>query len=285
MARTFGKFTTTIYDSDEFRALTFAQQGVYYMLGLQGEISAAGVLPLRFKRWTRNASDATVSGLQEALDHLAALGHVVYDEDTEELLIVKFVKWDKGYANEKRRPVVAEAAGDIASLDLRRALAEELRGIASDMASDAISDTASDAISAWLSRLASDIAPDTASDTASDTTSRFDRSVVKEGEYVPPLLKPQSGREEPSPLDADDEPSPFCTKHPAGTEQPCGPCGTAKRRNKAWHTAAPERARRVAARVRERQAAANNCTRCDGTWITDDDGRPTRDKCNHRRTA
>jgi DNA-binding transcriptional ArsR family regulator len=30
------------------------------------------------------------------------------------------------------------------------------------------------------------------------------------------------------------EPSPFCSKHPDGTEQPCGGCGTARKRHELW---------------------------------------------------
>ena len=31
-----------------------------------------------------------------------------------------------------------------------------------------------------------------------------------------------------------EEPSPFCSKHPIGTEEKCGPCGGARKRNEAW---------------------------------------------------
>ena len=32
----------------------------------------------------------------------------------------------------------------------------------------------------------------------------------------------------------DQEPSPFCVKHPSGTDRPCGPCGTARTRHRLW---------------------------------------------------
>lgn len=38
-------------------------------------------------------------------------------------------------------------------------------------------------------------------------------------------------REDRSGSSPDQEPSPFCSKHPDGTEKPCGPCGTARKRH------------------------------------------------------
>jgi hypothetical protein len=35
-------------------------------------------------------------------------------------------------------------------------------------------------------------------------------------------------------LALDVEPSTFCSRHPAGTEDPCGPCGVARRRHDRW---------------------------------------------------
>lgn len=40
--------------------------------------------------------------------------------------------------------------------------------------------------------------------------------------------------EDRSRSDPDQEPSPFCSKHPEGTEQPCGGCGTARKRHEMW---------------------------------------------------
>lgn len=44
----------------------------------------------------------------------------------------------------------------------------------------------------------------------------------------------EEGAPPPTPLSTVDEPSPFCSKHPAGTERPCGPCGTARKRHDRW---------------------------------------------------
>lgn len=33
------------------------------------------------------------------------------------------------------------------------------------------------------------------------------------------------------------EPSPFCYRHPIGSDTKCGPCGGARKRNESWHRA------------------------------------------------
>jgi hypothetical protein len=125
-----------------------------------------------------------------------SLGHVIYDEDTEELLIVKFAKWDKGYANEKRRPVLEDAAREIVSETLRAVLADELSKIAADLP-DIPSDATSDSPSDRAIRLTRKCLLDTASDIAPDATTRFDRVVVTKDELVTPTHNPQSATPAP----------------------------------------------------------------------------------------
>ena len=44
-----------------------------------------------------------------------------------------------------------------------------------------------------------------------------------------------------TPLAGSPEPSPFCSKHqPYGTEEPCGPCGTTRKRHQIWERAQRE---------------------------------------------
>lgn len=178
MARSYGRFTTSIYRDKDFRALTLAQQGAYFMLGLQAEVSAAGTLSLTLRRWSRLASDQTADSFGAVLAEVQKLEHVLIDEDTDELLIVKFVKWDGGYTNSKRLPVVREAALAIESSTLRYALAVEMHKLG-------------------LVDIASELVPDALSDRASDAVSPSDRVVVTEGELVVPTHNPQSATLEP----------------------------------------------------------------------------------------
>lgn len=72
-----------------------------------------------------------------------------------------------------------------------------------------------------------------------------------------------------------------CTRHPDGNpgDEPCRGCQRVEERRE-------RRAARDADKAaREREQLRNACTRCDGVWITNDDGSPSKRKCDHRRTA
>jgi hypothetical protein len=275
--RNYGRFTTTIYRDDDFRALTIAQQGVYYLLGLQPEMAATGTLSLTLRRWSNMAADLTVEELRDHLKALEAHGHVVIDEDTEELLIVKFVKFDGGIGNEKRRPVIEEAASTIASTAIRQTLGHEIANLG-------------------YADMASKVAPDTAfrppGNALSDGQSGFDRVVVKQGDQIPQPLhrnpegEPQSACPIPEPAATGasaEPPSMTCSKHPAGTEEACGPCGTARKRYAAWAETKLER--EVAARKAAAEARAA-CEFCDDRGMRlDERTRQPIARCDHRSTS
>lgn len=71
-----------------------------------------------------------------------------------------------------------------------------------------------------------------------------------------------------------------CTAH-VGVADP-GPCkGCRAAREKAERDLETENRRDLL----EAERLSRNCDRCDGHHVTDDDGRPTRQKCNHRKAA
>ena len=180
MPRAYVQYTTSIWNDDDFRDLTARQQALYFLLRGQAEVTAAGVLPLRPRRWSRMASDWTPDGIEEVLADLEQLGHVVTDETTEELLVVKFVKWDGGYTNSKRIPVIRDAALGVESPKLRRKLAGELHRLGlSDVASRLTADAPPDNPSDALSKQRADTPPDA----LSDRESGFDRVGVKQGDH------------------------------------------------------------------------------------------------------
>lgn len=73
-------------------------------------------------------------------------------------------------------------------------------------------------------------------------------------------------------------PQPWCSRHPGGTDTPCGACGRARGANE--HA----KAERDDARRTERQASAEGCTLCDEGWLLGPDGKPVDParRCNHR---
>ncbi|HEX4432810.1 MAG TPA: hypothetical protein VHZ96_26290 [Frankiaceae bacterium] len=71
-----------------------------------------------------------------------------------------------------------------------------------------------------------------------------------------------------------------CTAHRGIADPgPCNGCRVAREQAERRADAALEQA------AREHEARRIACTRCDGTWIVDDQQRPTRRKCDHRRSA
>jgi hypothetical protein len=134
MSRNYANFSTAIWrPGDDFGDLTMPAQWAYFMLGTQPDISAAGVLSLNVRRWSKRTKGGTRQMVVDALQELQAAEKVFYDYDTEELLIRTFVKADGGYGNQKRRPVIERAALDLESPRLRGILAAELRKLGDEV--------------------------------------------------------------------------------------------------------------------------------------------------------
>jgi len=236
---------SAIWNDPHFRKLTGAAQRAYLMLVTQHDISSAGTLALTMNRWAGYAIDTTSDALSEALSELESHRFIVVDGDLEELLVRKFVKWDRGYTNEKRRAAIIHAAKSALSPRVRETLALELRKLGMP---DALSDGASDTPRGGYTQ-----------DLVTEVST--DRSLDPEPEKEPT----------PIPLAAGTAPPEFCPKHPDGTDKPCGPCKTARLRRLSWE----KTARATAIKARD------SCPRCRGSgWIEDENGNPAR-KCPH----
>lgn len=95
MARTHARVQATLWQDEDWRALSGAAQRVYLLLISQPQINHCGVLPLVPRRWARLAGDTTLDDVLDALGELEAARFVVGDEETEEILIRTFVKHDR----------------------------------------------------------------------------------------------------------------------------------------------------------------------------------------------
>ncbi len=132
MARSEGRILVEIWDDPDFIALLIEDQRNYLFLFSQRDTAHTGVLPLRERRWSNTAMDATPSGISASLRRLEAAGFVVVDESTEEVLVRSLIRRDKIF----RQPNVLRAAQDqmaqIASRKIRSALLTELDRIAAE---------------------------------------------------------------------------------------------------------------------------------------------------------
>lgn len=255
MPRSYGRVATSIWRDKDFRNLTPEARFTYTMLFGQPNISAAGVLELTVTRWAGHTG-YPLPVLRDALAELVEQGYVVIDEDAEELLIRSFVKWDGGANNDLRRKAIADAANVVASDELRAAIAVELDRIG---VPHALTRPPVDPIEAR-------------------------RVVVTLGESVDP--QPVSATGEPDATLGDAEPpSPFCSKHPKGTEKSCGPCGTAKLRYLRWVKTQPLE---VAAKAAADAVALAECPHCDELgFVLDPETKTPTKKCtaHSRRSA
>lgn len=249
MARTYANVDVGIWDDPDFCGLSAGAQRTYFMLITQTDITACGSLALTLRRWSKTCLEQDLTAW---LAELEDARFVVIDEDSEELLVRTFVKWDGGYKHSKRVLAVIAYARAIRSRPLRDAVADELAKLGVSIANPIPIDTQS---------------------VANPEATGFGRSVVNVGDQESTPHSTIQERE-PPPSEADVEPSPFCSQHPNGTTKACGPCGTAKLRHARWMKRAPAR---DAAALARRQ----NCPDCHGAvWLEDGS------KCNHtRRTA
>jgi hypothetical protein len=136
MARAHGRVLSSIWEDEDFIALTQQQQRLYLFLISQPNLNHAGLLPLTLRRWARKAMGLTAAELDEHLDALAKAHFIVLDEDTEELLIRSFVRNDGVWRMPKVMGAMVSGALEIESKALRRALLDEMDRIPLDDLSD-----------------------------------------------------------------------------------------------------------------------------------------------------
>jgi hypothetical protein len=94
VARTHARVQGAIWNDVEWRRLSTNAQWSYLMLLSQPEINNCGVLALVPRRWSGYAVDMTLKDLEAALLELENAGFVLYDDETQELVIRTFVKHD-----------------------------------------------------------------------------------------------------------------------------------------------------------------------------------------------
>lgn len=131
--RSYAQVVTSIWTDPDFCARSAGAQRTYFMLFSQPEINAAGILPLTVKRWALTVKQSERKNVSAWLSELAAAGFIVTDETTEELLVRSFIKWDHGYNNIKRIPVILDGMRAVRSLKLASILRDEARKLDLDV--------------------------------------------------------------------------------------------------------------------------------------------------------
>lgn len=120
---------TGIWAEPSIRALPSDAQRAYLLVYTQPDLSFCGVLPYRLKRLANLSSDDNPKKLSKALDILAKTGHIVVDEDAEELLVRTFVRHDGLLAQPQLVSSLVRDFSLIDSTTIRGAFLAELRRI------------------------------------------------------------------------------------------------------------------------------------------------------------
>ena len=253
MTRKFTPLYTSIWQDAEFVSLRPESQALYFALISQPNINSVGLLPITGRRW-RTLAKWSDGQFTQAFDELEQRTFILVDHDTEELWIRTFIKWDGGVNHALRLKAILKDAKAIQSLSLRHSIGTELARLG-------------------VSGIGTPEAPP-------DDPEGTRVPTVPMSSYVT-TIGTGNPLDEPGEVtySAAAEPSPFCPKHPNGTDDDCGRCGTARRRLETWKSQAKDR---KAAELAERAALKAACTDCNSDgWVEDMDGAPVR-RCNHK---
>jgi hypothetical protein len=92
MARSFGKVYTSIWDDDEFRALSPGAQRLYVLILSQKRLTLAGVVPYAPRSWARSCDHLSTDDIEADATELMTAGFVIIDRDTQELMVRTLLK-------------------------------------------------------------------------------------------------------------------------------------------------------------------------------------------------
>lgn len=125
--RAHGRIQTSIWMDEEFLALPAEPQRMFMFLLSQPDISQAGMLPLRARKWAQKWDGGTPAAVRDALAVLEAGRFVLVDDDTEEVMVRTFVRGDGVFRQPKVMLRMREDFKAIESRKLRDSFLVELR--------------------------------------------------------------------------------------------------------------------------------------------------------------
>lgn len=94
MAREHGRVMVAVWSDPDWISLSEAAQRAYILALTQPDLSYAGVLATRYKRWSALSSTSSIGKIRRAFRELEDAGYLMTDDDTEEMWIRTFVKHD-----------------------------------------------------------------------------------------------------------------------------------------------------------------------------------------------
>jgi hypothetical protein len=129
MPRDYGLIQTGIWSEPTVLSLTPEEQRAYLLVYTQPDLNRCGVLPYTLRRWAGLAKGDNARRLRAAFRTLEERRLLVIDEQTEELLVRTYVRWDGLLAQPQVVGAMVRDFRSIRSATLSTAFLAELRRI------------------------------------------------------------------------------------------------------------------------------------------------------------
>jgi len=126
MPRNFAQIRPEMWLDDEWRAMTPAGQHLYMLMLTDPELSHCGVADWRPGRIAQRAAEWSTLQVMQAAVECSDHYFLVFDQDTEEVLVRSFLKHDGLLKQPRMHVSVAKAFGGIGSNKIRAAIVFEL---------------------------------------------------------------------------------------------------------------------------------------------------------------
>ncbi len=94
MAREHARIWLSIWDNPDFTTLATAEQNMYFKICSSPDLSYCGVALLLPKRYSRLSADSTDRATAKHLQTLAARRFLVLDEETAEMCVRTYIRYD-----------------------------------------------------------------------------------------------------------------------------------------------------------------------------------------------
>jgi hypothetical protein len=297
MARDHARVKLTIWADDDFRALSPPAQHLYFVLLTSPKLDYCGATDWRPARIAQLAGGWSPQSVEIAGQELAETGYIVVDADAEEVLLRSFVRHDELMEQPNLAVAMKKAHMSLASSVLRGVVIHELMRLRTDKPD----------LKGWV-KLGGWVDDQTPFDPskrppfqASGNPSgkgKANPSGNPSGQVSPTTSPSPTPATSPTPptgktegQDLVEERRETLTVVPAGNDEACTQHGMDRHPgcrgcDRGEQRTAQRLLREADLRRRESEAAARDCTRCDGARVIDPETKlPTKQTCNHRRSA
>lgn len=122
----FAQIRHDMWLDDEWRALTPAAQHLYLLVLSDPQLSYAGVTAFKPAAMANRAAEWSVMALMGSAIELSYAFFLVFDQDTEEVLVRSYLRHDSLMKNPRLAVSMAKAFGTIGSNKIRAAIVHEL---------------------------------------------------------------------------------------------------------------------------------------------------------------